>query len=356
MNQRIRFLLLFLNACTLLGIVMSWKLWSGSRLFPDTPLFDFASTLSNNWDLGILALLMLSIASSLVIRRSRIPIFLIVLSLLALIALDVHRMQVWVFHFLMAYGIFLSFPKVYGEEEEGLAPVVSGLQILTLSMYLWTGINKLNPNFFDYVAAYIAAPLSHQFTSIVYFDEIVMMAPFFGLAFIPGLIFPLTRKWTILTIVIYHGIAIFLVGFFSYNENSIIIPWNLFILASVFLLFYQKGGMQPNFFRFHAKANISIPIMLAGLFPLLSYFDSYPFNLSWDVYSGRIPYESVRIPSLEVDYIPQEIDAYATSYGGHVYIDTYTWCMKETNVPPFGHPWANESVELELREMLKSPN
>ncbi len=352
MNRRLRILLIALNICTLLALLLSWNLWTGIHSFPKIPLFELLNFKSNALDLGLVGLLLIGLVSSMFFSKTRLPLLLILASILSLILLDINRLQVWVFHFFLAYSILLSLAKsnkVLGSE----LLIFSSMQVLTLSMYLWTGINKLNASFFENVAPYIAAPLMHKFTSFIYFDNIIMIAPFLGLSFIPLLMIQKTRSVALLSIMIYHGVAIFLVGFAGYNSNDIIIPWNLFILASAFILFGNTHGFQPKFVRIFDKPNLIGPLLLAGLFPILSHFGNYPYNMSWDVYSGRIPYEHLKLSTLNVETVPSYLDEFTTSYGGFIYIDTYSWAMKELNTPPFNHPWVDQEIAEKSRELLK---
>ncbi len=352
MNRRLWILLLALNVCMLLGVLLSWNLWTGSHIFPKIPLIDALNFESNALDLTFLSLLLLGVLSSIFLKFTRTSILVVLVSLITLILLDINRLQVWVFHFFLSYSMLISLPK-RDEKPVNTEFIFSALQLLTLSMYLWTGINKLNSSFFDNVAPYIAAPLSHRFTSFIYFDDIIMLAPFLGLSFIPLLLIQKTRAIALFSMMVYHGVAIFLVGFFSYNGNDIIIPWNLFILASAFILFFGMKGRQPVQLRLLNKANLIGPLLLAALFPILSYVGSYPYNLSWNVYSGRIPYEQLKLPSLEAETVPSYLDEFTINYGGYIYIDTYSWAMQDLNTPPFSHPWADQEIREKSRKLLK---
>ncbi len=349
--MRLRFIHASVVIFMIAGMLLSPNLWTGVHNYPSISMFNME--LPYWFDDGLWIASMVAFAAGWIWKRSRIWTWLAVISLGCLVLLDLTRLQVWVYHMVILLLIIQHLPFLY-RKYRSFDHVLSALQLSILVFYLWSGINKLNLTFFEYVAPYVAAPLSHQFEAILYFDEMVKAAPFLDLFFVVGLMLRWTRKPTVIVLTLYHLIAVLLVGVFGYNNNSVIIPWNLMLVLVVLLAFWGTKGLQPNNLKWLTRPSFALIFLLIGVGPLLSYWDITPKNMSFDAYSGRPTYKHFPLVKTPQTRIPTYLDKHTTAFGDTLYVDQYSWAMEEMNVPPNDEAWIWDRTLLRTKKMLKA--
>ncbi len=349
--MRIKWFQRLLIMALLSSMALSWPLWFWEHSFPKIELFtQFDAPF---WlDLSIVFLLCLSAVLLLFIYSSSALYLLFSITLFMAVSMDLNRLQVWsstFFFFMIAMSIF---PRIQRHQMKSEQLLVA-LQVLLLGAYFWIGINKMNENFFSTVLPYVTAPLQHQFTSFIYLEEISYPIPFLQVLIIPLLLWRKTRKLSVLLMALFHLGVIFLVGIFSYNDNSVIIPLNLFFIATLFLLFFKKQDVVWSELKFRRRP-INLSMIGILILPTLSWFGPYPHNLSLDIYSGRYSFDPIPIEHSSLKNIPKHLMPYSYKYGSETYFDVYTWSMDEMNVPPIYEDYLIDDYKTEILKQCDS--
>ena len=130
-----------------LGLIMSPRLWIGPRSYPLAPVFDRLPSASPIVDYSMSAGLLGVAVAILLAPRPRKLITAFLAILVALCLFDQTRWQPWVFF----YGALLGVLASYSWEKEDLAGRDCALNIARLIVagtYLFSGLQKVNPNFF----------------------------------------------------------------------------------------------------------------------------------------------------------------------------------------------------------------
>lgn len=351
--MRIKWFQRLIILALLSSIALSWALWFWEHSFPKIVLF--SQLQAPAWfDLSVVLLLSLSAVMLLFIYSSSALYLLFSLTLIIAVAMDLNRLQVWssvFFYFLLAVAVF---PRIKRHQMKAEQLLVA-LQVMLLGAYFWIGVNKMNPNFFTTVLPYVTAPLQHQFTSFIYFEELSYPIPFLQVLIIPILIWKKSRNLGVIAMALFHVMIILLVGIFSYNENSVIIPLNLFFIGALFLLFFKHRGIQWSELKFRYRP-INLGILGILVLPCLSWFSQYPHNLSLDIYSGRYSFDPIPIPHASLKSIPGYLQPYSYKYGEDTYFDVYTWSMAEMNVPPIYEEYLMDDYKVEILKRCNANN
>ncbi|MBX7093236.1 MAG: hypothetical protein K1X56_00820 [Flavobacteriales bacterium] len=277
----------------LLSVIATHHVWfSYSIDFPKIPLIPFLKFQFSEMIQMVLVVVMMASLLGLFIRvYSKIFLSLFLVSTLLLLAEDVNRLQPWLFiHGVMIVALAMLHDK-------GLNLLRWGL----VFMYAWAGINKLNLNFAWEVFPYFMKPFGvnemfyHPSGDIGKYsmngiNHIAWIVPLVELLIA---LFLLLEKWRtqgVLLALILHVIALYILGPFGHNWNSVVWIWNVELMLLVVGLFYQFKMPWSEFKAglFNSKMGRAY-FLLMGLAPLLWYFSIYPHVLSYHLYSGYNP-------------------------------------------------------------------
>ena len=137
---RLGWLRVTLLAACLLTMLASAPLWLNSRPYPPLPVAQWFPVLSGPWDQLAFGLVLASLAAALWRYRPAVICFLAGSLFLAL--LDQARWQPWFYMYWIMLLLTLA------EENAALA----GCRLALAAVYVWSGVQKFNPDFFNLVA------------------------------------------------------------------------------------------------------------------------------------------------------------------------------------------------------------
>lgn len=343
---RLKYLQRSLVICFLASIALSWRLWFSTRNFPDLPLIGAFENIPFWLTISGSSLLCVALATLFFSFRSHFVYWCVFFSLVFLLMLDLNRIQVWTYFFGLSLVILSGFPRLMNKYEKA-ETLIPAFQLMFLGAYFWIGVNKMNLGFFDYVVPYVTAPLQHQFTWFLYFEELIYPVPFIQIIAIPLLVWKKSRRFTVILMMLFHLATIALIGLFSYNGNNVIIPLNLFFICSLFFLFYHKDSLSFRFLLLYPK-RVKLVLIAVCLLPSLSWISPYPHNLSLDIYSGRYSMDPLEFEYGELKQIPSYLDKHSTRYGSTISVDIYRWSMEEINIPPFYESYVLDQFKMDI--------
>ncbi len=268
-DRIVRIVLCGLAACMLL----IWPMWGmGERSFPVLPLWGEASA-----EISLLhALLFGGVISLLIggiVKPARAFLLPLVVLLLCMCALDLNRLQPWLWFYILVLGI------VFFEKNTAH----TALRRLLAAVYFWGGANKLQPyfaeeNFAWFSEAFAATRFLGNYPALGYGVALLEMA----LAVL--LLWPNAKAWWRWFFIGFHTIII--VFLLKAQWNYVVLPWNAAMAAIAFvLLSTQAEQRQPTQLR---KGQIVL-LTLAWVFPLAGLFQYWPYQLSWQLYTNTQP-------------------------------------------------------------------
>ena len=161
----------------------------------------------------------------------------------------------------------------------------------------------------------------------------------------------LTRKYRNLAVifgVLMHLVILYTCGVI-YHWNSVIWPWNVAMMAILFLLFWKTD------FRFRRVVWLNpipfqkIVLLLFGVLPFLSFFGWWDSYLSASLYSANVPMAYVLMSNTVKAQLPVQIQKYVkTEPGDKNILKIQDWSLGELNVPPYPAARTYRAIGAEL--------
>jgi hypothetical protein len=343
-----------LCAC-LLGMILSHPVWSNTRPFPLLPWFSWFPTLPSPLDKCLFAAMLLSLLLAAWYYRPAV-IFFLAASLYAFLE-DQNRGQPWMY----MYWVMLLLT---------LMPAGAGIPACRVALsvaYVWSGIQKLQPAFFNRVPAFFAAPVTHRWHLPDFFGDLVQCgittAPFFEMFIGLGLWLPKFRKPAVIAAVIVHLTALLLLGPLGHNYNYVIWPWNVAMIALILTLFPAEiPAFRSTLAQLRQTPAAAAVIALYSLLPLLSYAGLWDSYFSFTLYAENQAKADYFITQSFAERLPPPIRAhvhqlrqgYDPQIQGPFVLDIQGWAMREMHVPPLSESRSYVSVFRFLRRYSRS--
>lgn len=259
------------------GVLLSWPLWNDTAraAFPLLPLFGEASLKkSDGWQalfqpiFTVAAIFCVGIFSS-----KKWPLALLAVWMLWLCALDINRLQPWVWFYLLIFAI------VFLGKKENETSTTHTLRWLLAAVYFWGGFSKLTPYFAEDNFAWFCE--AFDFTQpLARFPLIGYAIAFLEMTFAVGFLWDKTRSYFRWIIIGFH--ALIIVFLLKLNWNWVVVPWNLGMAAMVWALAKNSEETAVN----PSQKGI---VAFIWLTPALAYFQLLPQNLAWQLYSNTQP-------------------------------------------------------------------
>jgi hypothetical protein len=380
-SDRVVWLRVTLALASLAGLLLSAKLWLSARWYPLTPISAALPAIPPPIDLWLFLLLVL-LAVAVVVSGSR-WIALAFVGLLTLLCLwDQSRWQPWVYQYAFML-VALAIAPGGASRLEQAPQVLATCRVIVASLYVWSGLQKLNAGFALEVVPYLAAPLiawlpaaggpvSWALGGLIALFEVGVGS---------SLLMRRTRQWAVLGAAVMHVAIIATLGPWGKDWNRVILPWNVGMIALVVVLFWRIGDVTARDIILPARALLplrgalavravkaqradasgrhqawavagalaprqwraegprvfhAIVLVLFGVMPLLSFVDAWDSYLSWSLYSGNTRRADLVIAEASRQAIPSELWRYTDAAAPDWHVLAFeTWAMGELGVPPY---------------------
>lgn len=317
--------------------LLSWKLWLSSRLFPLAPvsnrLPEIPYPIDYIWFLSLLALL----AVMIFLPRSR-KVVLIFVFLAALLSLwDQTRWQPWFYQYLFMLAAFglLVWKK---NETGGNRAALDACRLIVASIYLWSGVQKLNVTFIRETWPDIAAflPSSWQAVVVHFPSYLILAIPLVEIFIGLGLLTRRLRNSAVLVAVATHlAILILLI---ASGENVVVWPWNVAMALFVWILFWRDKETTARRIVIGKKAFQVLVLILFGVLPSLSFFGLWDSYLSSALYSGNTYQTAVYLGPAVLARLPAAIHPHVWQKSEPFFLDMNRWAYAELRVPVYPEP------------------
>ncbi|MGA3241050.1 MAG: hypothetical protein ABSG03_32685 [Bryobacteraceae bacterium] len=323
------------------GLLLSPKLWVGTRFYPLTPVAPFLKPLPYPFDYAVyillLALLAGTVASALRLSSPRWWIAASVLLLAALCAQDQSRLQPWCYQY-----AFMLMALVVPSAETSL----NVCRLIVAAIYFWSGAQKLNPYFAPGTFTWLAHPLALHFPALVI--KAGYAAPFVEMACAIGLLTLKFRAPAVAVLIAMHACILLAIGPLGHGFNTVVWPWNIAMVVFLLLLFRHSETCAREILWGQARFQ-RVVLLLFGLAPALSFFNLWDSYLSAALYSGNKNQSAIYMTQAVADHLPDKVDDDVTEEADGIdKLSVNDWSFDELNAPAYPEVRIYENVARKL--------
>ena len=303
---------------TLLLIAATWPLWRPGTEFPDIPWFGWAVYVPPEfWDwlwLIALTLFLLFQMTPWVESGERASISQCVLFGFAILLLptDQHRLQPWIWQMLLG-GVVIA---VAGRP----ALALEGLRGLTVSIYAWSAVSKLDWAFAEGHGQLLLNGLSQALglTPALWSPELrhvlALLFPTGELAVALLLAMPATRRIGLWGSLAMHSLLILTLGPLGLGHEWGVLLWNAYFIVQNLLIFGRPafpeapGGEWDHVDPRQARTQLArVLVIIACLLPGLSIARLWDWWPSWAVYSSRPAIVRMYVTQADLPQLPASL-------------------------------------------------
>jgi hypothetical protein len=331
-EKRLAFIRKIVLFFLLIGIFLSFKLWTSDRIFPLLPVFDKIPLLIYPFDYLFIFSLILLLCINLFYWKNRINLFVIAILSVFFIQ-DQNRWQPWAY----IYFMFLILFSFSGKSENKQRNLLFYFRIIIIGIYLWSGIHKLNSNFIDETFEMILTRfLSLQEEQLINsLKPLGYCIPLVEIAISIFLFLSKLRDIGVYLAIISHIFILLYLSPLGVNDNFVVYPWNIAMITIVFFAFYRTTD-KLEILRNKPDLRTVLILFLIYIFPGLNFFNLWDNYLSFSLYSNKTDNYYIIIEETQLDKIDKRMVPYFLPIeglkGGKI-IDIGKWSAKELNVP-----------------------
>lgn len=324
---------------TVWGLAVSRKMWTSPRYCPKTPLLNNLPPLC--CEHRLYQLLFVSLACIAAIEKPVVTIFAFSTLVSILCAYDWTRFRPWLYQnsfLLLAIGICNWDGATTVHQQEALDIG----RLITVAIYFWSGVLKLNRVFPAIVFPWIMEPVLRRL-SLPQRGLLLGLSwavPWLEAGLAVGLLFPSTRMLSMAGAIVMHCIILYCFSPLGHRTHPTIWPWNLSMLLTGVIFFWSTNNISiwhivvGRHSPFHWVA-----LLLFGALPILGLFNLLDPVFSHGHMTGRHVFGCISLTSRLFYRLPKEIRIHCVkspqSNGKVVFLlDVSRWYMQELRVPP----------------------
>ena len=316
----------------LIGMLLSFNLWTSDRFFPLVPFIDGLNESNTKLNSILLIVLGLSLFSLIASNKNTVLYIGLRVALCTLIIIllqDQQRWQPWVYFYFLALVPFVI--------DSSLRQPISTLicpQVLMIGIYLWSGIHKFNSNFIDLTFTNILTNFvqikNEQIINAVKY--VGYLVPLLEVIIAVALTVPKFRKFGVVLVIALHVLILVYLSPFGVNDNTIVYPWNVAMIVLTVLLFYKlKNNICDIIYGpIRMKLVVAMLIVLVFILPIFNFNNKWDSYLSFSLYSDKILLHYIAIEKTQLEKIDGRFNKYFVKIpglsGGEI-IDINQWSI-----------------------------
>jgi hypothetical protein len=356
-DWRVAWLRLTLLAACGVSLIASAPLWVNARVFPVLPITPGFPVLPTPLDHWFFAGMLVSLVLAIWFYRPAVTAFL--LAGFFAFCEDQNRGQPW-FYMYWVMLLLTLWP-----DEIALAACRWSISVV----YVWSGIQKCSPHFFNGEPAWFVAPAAGWHLPGAVIDLLrwaVTTAPFVEIGIGVALWSKRLRTTAIVAVVLVHCSALLFLGPLGRHYNWIVWPWNASMIALVLVLFArcELESAREGFATLRRSKPALALIALYGLLPILSCLGMWDSYFSFAVYAENAATANIFVTQEFKDRLPERIrsfvipfpQAYDPQFQGPFVLMYGTWCYKDLHVVFIPEPRVYHSLFLALRGYSREPD
>jgi uncharacterized membrane protein YphA (DoxX/SURF4 family) len=346
----------------LLELLLCSRLWTGPRDFPLTPVIQGLPTLPTY--LTTLAfMLLLGLLLAIILQPRPQKLMVAALLIVAAFALyDQTRWQPWFYqYYFMLAVLALSYSKneSYSKNNNNVAGVaLTTCRLMVAGIYFYSGLQKANLTFVSEVFPWLLEPitqsLSPQLQGVLLTSG--LFAPFLEMSIGVGLLLKGFRTYTTFMAVAMHLFILFVLGPLGHNWGMVIWPWNITMMALVFILNTRPETTSATQWFKASWPHLVIRVLFVVM-PALSFFNLWDSYLSWTLYSGNVASAEVYLSDTVKMKLPVSLlESVSTSTKDENVLSLFDWARTELNVPPYPETRVYRSIARNLCSYAAQPS
>lgn len=352
-QKRVRLLKLSLSLALLCGLALSRRLWvSAGRFYPSVPALDFLPAIPTPLDYALFGALVLLLLLVTLRARPRIEASAFVALGVALVVFDLSRLQPWVYQYLF---LMLALAAYAWREEDACATLrVCGLVVACV--YFWSGVQKLNPQFFAEVVPSLLGPylarmpasFAHVATPLAWLIPLIEICA--GLMLLTRRL----RRVGVVLAVTTHAFVLLL--FVPLRRNNVIWPWNVAMAAVAVIIFWRDASGFRDFLPRRLLSFQTLALVLFGLMPALSLFGFWGQYQSAALYSGNVTRAEFVVEERVARGLPPRVRQKLRPTPEGLRLDINQWSYAELNVPAYPSERVYRRAAAALCRFAESPS
>jgi hypothetical protein len=317
----------------------TWKLWTPQTEFPQVPLFGWAGSLPLACDRIALGVWLGSLASSAWWPDSRRSWIMVAASLLMLMVLDQHRLQPWAWQLFLMAIVWLA-----ARSDESPERTARLLRVLTISIYFWSAVSKVDSEFFvshgpTLVVALFGAVGIDVTQWPAFRGWFAVCLPLGELLVAIGLCWRRTRRCGLIAAIGLHVGLLLALGPLGLGHRPGVLIWNVAFIGHVWLLFGTSSfvvppsrGVTPSSENRWKVERTTIVIAFACLWPITQSLGWCDRWLAWSVYVAQSERVSVTMTEEGVRRLPES--ARRSVADGELLLDRWSLTALEAPIYP----------------------
>lgn len=221
------------------------------------------------------------------------------------------------------------------------------LRAFTVALYLFSGAQKLNRSFVDATGQLLLRQLAPAVAASRWRCAAALAMPLFECSLAPLLALRATRRWGVALSAVMHLSILAAVGPAGLRYDSVVWPWNVFMVVSNVLLFLSDAPPPGPFWRRAAPAAVAAAFLLRAT----GHLDTFP---AFALFSDHIENSMILVEADAARSLPPELRPFliepASDGSGRTWVklDHNRWIMAALNVPPYPQHRVQTGVALAL--------
>lgn len=341
------------------SILLSKNLWLSDRMYPFTPVVPDIPQIPFPFDQAVLLALIITLILATFTRAFRYHLFGAIFFTTTLVFFDQSRLQPWVYQYLVMLGCLAMYSWSF-TDDKGKNYTLNVSRFIVASMYFYSGLQKLNFEFFNHVFPWMAQPIINLFpavhvSTVLYFG---LTVPWIEMLIGITLLSKRFRHIGIVLATLMCAFVLWTLGWFGHNWNSVVWPWNIALLTLVYLLFVKTKEVEASNILGIWKKKLGLVIMIMfGVLPMTYFFNFWDAYPSWSLYSGTTNQAKIYLSYNVKEKLPKYVKSFVSADNdGRNILSVSNWSFKELNVPPYPESRIYENIARQLCKMYAQKN
>ncbi|MEX2168172.1 MAG: hypothetical protein WD851_02590 [Pirellulales bacterium] len=336
-ERRLALFTRLLAVSVLLCLAMSWKLWISRQFYPFVPFLDLVPAFPYPFDWFALGLFVALLLAVVIQPRSRIGVALVLAIFVILFLQDQSRQWPSFYQFFFLFLILVTYRSRAGASDAHR--VLAGMRFILAAIYFWSGVQKLNPHFFNEEFPWLLEPLTGLLPfNLPFLPALGILAAVVEVLIGIGLLTNRFRNVALYDAMLMHLLIFFCIGPFRGNWNNSSWMWSLTTAVQVWVLFYKAPAFDFKT-MFGAPSFYNIPQALAvvfiGILPVLNNVNRWDSALSFNVYTGNVSYAEIHMRPEVVSQLPSELLPFVRVQPDRAVLNLNAWTLDEFNANPY---------------------
>jgi hypothetical protein len=352
-QKRMRLLKLVLSLALLCGFALSRRLWvSTGRFYPNVPALDFLPTIRTPLDYALFGAFVVLVSLVTLRARPRIEAVALVALGVALVVFDLSRLQPWVYQYLF---LMLALAAYKWREEDACA-TLRACGLVVACVYFWSGVQKLNPQFFAEVVPSLLGPylarMPASFARLA--TPLALLIPLIEICAGVMLLTRSLRRVGVVLAITTHAVVLLL--FVPLRRNNVIWPWNVAMAALAFIIFWRDASVFRDFLPRRLLSFQTLALVLFGLMPAFGLFGLWGQYQSAALYSGNVTRAEFVVGERVARGLPPRVQQKLRPTPEGYRLDINHWSYAELNVPAYPSERVYRRAAAALCPLAESPS